>query len=185
MAPLARLWCHVFMECGANMTKELTRAVINSKIGEISCIFDGDALCALDFFDHHTRMTHLLKKRFGKFSFSEKSPYKGIENKLMAYFDGCFTALDDINYSLGGTPFQRDVWQALTNIPAGSTWSYKKLAKEIGRPKASRAVGYANSLNPIAIIIPCHRVIAASGALAGYSGGIERKKWLLEHEGAL
>ena len=83
-----------------------------------------------------------------------------------------------------GTPFQLSVWRALREIPYGSTCSYLDLARAIGRPTASRAVGAANGLNPIAIIVPCHRVIGASGALTGYAGGLERKRWLLQHEGA-
>jgi methylated-DNA-[protein]-cysteine S-methyltransferase len=81
-----------------------------------------------------------------------------------------------------GTPFQRQVWKALTEIPYGETWSYADLARRIGNPKACRAVGLANGSNPISIIVPCHRVIGADGSLTGYGGGIERKRWLLAHE---
>jgi methylated-DNA-[protein]-cysteine S-methyltransferase len=83
-----------------------------------------------------------------------------------------------------GTPFQKLVWAELRNIPAGATISYGELAKRIGRPGASRAVGLANGSNPIAIVVPCHRVIGANGSLTGYGGGMERKRWLLEHESA-
>lgn len=82
-----------------------------------------------------------------------------------------------------GTRFQQTVWQALTEIPFGVTWSYGQLARRIGNPKASRAVGLANGSNPIAILVPCHRVIGADGSLTGYGGGIGRKQWLLAHEG--
>jgi len=83
-----------------------------------------------------------------------------------------------------GTPFQRAVWRALREIPRGATESYSKLAQRIGRPTAVRAVGLANGSNPIGIVVPCHRVIGANGSLTGYGGGMERKRWLLEHERA-
>jgi methylated-DNA-[protein]-cysteine S-methyltransferase len=82
-----------------------------------------------------------------------------------------------------GTDFQRRVWRELTAIPYGETWSYGQLAKRIGSPNASRAVGLANGRNPIAVIVPCHRVIGADGSLTGFGGGLPRKQWLLTHEG--
>lgn len=85
---------------------------------------------------------------------------------------------------LAGTDFQRRVWRALQTIPYGETWSYGKLASEIGAAGASRAVGLANGRNPIGIVIPCHRVVGANGSLTGYGGGLERKRWLLDHERA-
>jgi methylated-DNA-[protein]-cysteine S-methyltransferase len=103
---------------------------------------------------------------------------------LDAYFSGKITALSTIKTALKGTEFQQRVWAALQEIPAGTTCSYATIATKLGAPKAVRAVGMANSLNPIAIIVPCHRVIAASGSLSGYAGGIERKRWLIAHEAA-
>jgi len=82
-----------------------------------------------------------------------------------------------------GTTFQRRVWDALTEIPYGVTWSYGELARRVDNPNASRAVGLANGRNPISIVVPCHRVIGANGTLTGYGGGLERKRWLLVHEG--
>src|SRR5262249_23027417 len=82
-----------------------------------------------------------------------------------------------------GTIFQREVWAALRRIPVGATLSYGALARELGRPRAIRAVGLANGANPIGIVVPCHRVIGSNASLTGYGGGIERKRWLLEHEG--
>ena len=84
-----------------------------------------------------------------------------------------------------GTAFQREVWAALRTIPTGETTTYGRLASQLGRPKAMRAVGMANGANPISIIVPCHRVIGANASLTGYGGGLERKRWLLRHEGAL
>jgi len=99
------------------------------------------------------------------------------------YFAGDCRALDAVAVELNGTPFQRKVWQALREIPAGSTRSYADLARRIGEPRAVRAVGAANGANPVAVIVPCHRVIGADGTLTGYGGGLERKQWLLAHEG--
>ena len=87
-------------------------------------------------------------------------------------------------FSERGTPFQRAVWAALRRIPAGETLSYGQLAAQIGKPKAVRAVGLANGSNPVGVVVPCHRVIGADGSLTGYGGGLPRKLWLLEHEGA-
>ena len=103
---------------------------------------------------------------------------------LAAYFDGRIDAIDAVEVAMGGTVFQREVWAALRGIPAGSHLNYGRLAERIGRPEAVRAVGAANGANPIGIVVPCHRVIGANAALTGYGGGLHRKRWLLEHEGA-
>jgi methylated-DNA-[protein]-cysteine S-methyltransferase len=102
-----------------------------------------------------------------------------------AYFGGDRSALDRIEVAFGGTAFQQAVWRALRTIPAGQTLSYAALAERVGRPTAVRAVGLANGSNPIAVIVPCHRVIGSDASLTGYGGGLARKRWLLEHEGAL
>lgn len=107
-----------------------------------------------------------------------------IEERLHAYFDGDLEALDAIEVEHQGTEFQRAVWAELRRIPVGKTISYRELAIRVGRPKAMRAVGAANGQNRIAIVVPCHRVIGADGTLTGYAGGLERKRWLLEHERA-
>jgi methylated-DNA-[protein]-cysteine S-methyltransferase len=101
--------------------------------------------------------------------------------QLDEYFKGDRTSFD-VPVDLKGTPFQMSVWRALMLIPCGSTWSYGRLAAQIGRPKASRAVGGANHNNPVSIIVPCHRVIGSDGSLTGYGGGLWRKEWLLDHE---
>jgi methylated-DNA-[protein]-cysteine S-methyltransferase len=106
-----------------------------------------------------------------------------LADRLQAYFSGDLHALDTISVDPEGTPFQRDVWRMLQQIPIGQTWSYADLARAVGRPDAVRAVGAANGANPIPIVIPCHRVIGTDGRLVGYGGGLERKRWLLEHEG--
>lgn len=106
---------------------------------------------------------------------------RGVSEQLEAYFAGDLTDFD-VPIELEGTPFQRRVWEALLAIPYGETWSYGQLAEKVGNPRASRAVGLANGRNPIAVIVPCHRVIGADGGLTGYGGGLDRKVFLLEHE---
>ena len=103
--------------------------------------------------------------------------------QLTAYFSGDLQQFE-LRLAPHGTEFQKKVWQELCRIPFGASISYGELARRIGQPTASRAVGLANGRNPISIIVPCHRVIGANGTLTGYGGGIERKKWLLEHEAA-
>jgi methylated-DNA-[protein]-cysteine S-methyltransferase len=103
---------------------------------------------------------------------------------VRAYFSGDLGALDDIVLDCGGTPFQEQVWNALRAIPAGTTTTYRELAVAVRRPRAVRAVGLANARNPVSLVIPCHRMIGSDGHLRGYGGGIWRKQWLLEHEGA-
>jgi methylated-DNA-[protein]-cysteine S-methyltransferase len=105
-----------------------------------------------------------------------------IGSALAAYFGGDLGALGAVAVDPDGTPFQRRVWAALRTIPAGETRSYGELARRIGHPSASRAVGAANGANPIWVVVPCHRVIGASGALTGYAGGLDVKRWLLAHE---
>jgi methylated-DNA-[protein]-cysteine S-methyltransferase len=103
--------------------------------------------------------------------------------RLRAYFGGDVNALDAIDVELNGTPFQKQVWAALRTVRAGTTAAYTEIARMISAPAAIRAVGAANGANPVAVIVPCHRVIGANGTLTGYGGGLDRKRWLLEHEG--
>jgi methylated-DNA-[protein]-cysteine S-methyltransferase len=105
-----------------------------------------------------------------------------VVSQLADYFSGRRKTFD-LELAPRGTPFQRAVWSALCAIPYGDTISYAELAHRIGKPAAVRAVGAANGANPIPVIIPCHRVIGSNGSLTGYGGGIERKQWLLAHEG--
>ncbi len=114
-----------------------------------------------------------------------RRPIASIRGVLQKYFAGDCRALDAVAVELNGTPFQRKVWDALRTIPAGSTLSYADLARRIGEPRAVRAVGAANGANPVAVIVPCHRVIGTNGTLTGYGGGLDRKQWLLAHEGVL
>lgn len=107
--------------------------------------------------------------------------FADVADQLGGYFAGGLKEFD-VALAPAGTPFQRQVWDALTEIPYGATASYGEVARRIGRPSAARAVGQANNRNPIAIIIPCHRVIGASGSLTGYGGGLDRKRLLLDLE---
>lgn len=112
----------------------------------------------------------------------DKAFLRDASNQLRAYFAGELTRFDLALDAAVGTAFQQQVWHALCNIPFGETASYGDIAKRIHRPRAVRAVGAANGKNPIAIIVPCHRVIGANGSLTGYAGGIGTKRWLLAHE---
>lgn len=156
---------------------------IETPIGAVVIIAGTDGLIALDFDGHDQRTMRQLDARFGSVRLQPTDDPGGITSRLRAYFAGDITAIDTIDVDARGTAFQQRVWAALRTIPAGRTMSYAQLAERIGQPTAVRAVGHANSLNPIGIVVPCHRVIGASADLTGYAGGIERKRWLLEHEG--
>lgn len=157
---------------------------IDSPIGGVLIAADGPRLLALDYADCRDRMERGLAARFGAVSWARAPDPGGLSARARAYFDGDLGALRDVELEAGGTPFQRRVWAALRGIRAGCTASYGELAGAIGRPTAARAVGAANGANPVAIAIPCHRVVGANGALTGYAGGIDRKRWLLDHEAA-
>jgi O-6-methylguanine DNA methyltransferase len=140
-------------------------------------------LRALDFADYETRMHRLLREHYGEYELEKGAAPPSIIHSLDAYFDGDLGALNRVPIATGGTSFQRAVWKAVRAIKPGTTTSYGEIASSIGRPTASRAVGAANGANPIAIVVPCHRVIGANGTLTGYGGGLPRKQWLLSLEG--
>lgn len=155
----------------------------SSPVCPLLLVTDADgALRALEFADKEPRMHRFLKIHYGTYELKSGSPPASVIRALDDYFAGNYAALDRIKVATGGTPFQRDVWRALRKIRPGSTMSYGELAARIGRRGASRAVGAANGSNPIAIVVPCHRVIGADGSLTGFGGGLPRKRWLLEHE---
>jgi methylated-DNA-[protein]-cysteine S-methyltransferase len=143
-------------------------------------------LRALDWEDHEPRMQRLLQRHYGANTIQLRaaSQPSAAQRALEAYFEGDMDAIAGLPTATSGTDFQRMVWDALRRIPVGHTVSYGTLAAQIGRPTAPRAVGLANGANPIAIVVPCHRVIGANAALTGYGGGLERKRWLLAHERA-
>jgi methylated-DNA-[protein]-cysteine S-methyltransferase len=160
---------------------------IETPIGELLIVADREKnLRAVGWTEYEPRMRRLLRLHYGEEGFrlepatSPSDPATALKN----YFAGELGAIDSLPVQTAGTPFQRAVWRALREIPRGATESYSKLAQRIGRPTAVRAVGLANGSNPIGIVVPCHRVIGANGSLTGYGGGMERKRWLLEHERA-
>ncbi|HEY3939661.1 MAG TPA: methylated-DNA--[protein]-cysteine S-methyltransferase [Bryobacteraceae bacterium] len=158
---------------------------IDTPIGELLLVADdAGKLRAIDWTEYESRMLRLLRLHYRKDGFSLEPSYNphGLRDAINRYFAGDVEAIDDISVQTAGTPFQRSVWKELRKIPSGSAISYGKLAEQIARPKAVRAVGLANGSNPIGIVVPCHRVIGSNGSLTGYGGGLERKRWLLEHE---
>src|SRR5262245_47534296 len=155
-----------------------------SPIGTIVFAMHDGRLCALGFREHWTRLERVLRRRFADVEFRRRGDHESIIGPLRSYFRGDLAALDSIPLDLFGTAFQQAVWTRLRAIPAGQTISYRDLAAAICAPAAVRAVGAANGANPVSIVVPCHRVIGADGALTGYGGGIARKQWLLAHEGA-
>ncbi len=156
---------------------------IPSPIGTVLLVSDGEALRGLDFEDYESRMHTLLRRQYGSYSLIPGDGTGGFGQRITAYFDGDLAALDSIPVRADGSEFQRRVWTALRTIPLGTTTTYGRLAAQMGQPTASRAVGLANGANPVAIVVPCHRVIGAGNKLTGYGGGIPRKQWLLRHEG--
>lgn len=155
---------------------------VPSPVGTLLLATDGEVLRALDFHDDVPRMRKLLHVHYGEVELVETQAPGPLAAKLQAYFEGDAAALADVPVATAGTPFQRAVWDALRAVPFGATVSYGALAARLGRPGASRAVGLANGRNPVAIVVPCHRVIGAGGALTGFGGGLPRKRWLLAHE---
>lgn len=154
-------------------------------IGEALIVTDEAGYArAVDWKDREPEMARLLRLHYGALTPEPGTAPANVRHALAAYFEGEFGCLNAIEWRTGGTTFQRSVWAALTTIQPGQTLSYGALAARIGCPSGSRAVGMANGANPISVVVPCHRVIGTNGTLTGYGGGIERKRWLLRHEGA-
>jgi len=164
---------------------ELLTDTVKSPIGDVLLAAADGKLVALEFAQVRERFDADLRARFGDCTLKPARNPFGFSERIRAYFRGALAALDDIPVDGGGTAFQRKVWKTLRDIPAGATKSYSELAKAVGRPAAVRAVGMINGRNPISIVVPCHRVIGASGRLTGYTGGLERKVALLEIEGVV
>ena len=154
-------------------------------IGEALIVTDAaGCLRAFDWTDRYSGMARLLRLHYGSVEPEAGAAPEALKHLLRRYFEGDVACLAGIEWRTAGTQFQRSVWTGLTTIPPGQTMSYGGLAAKLGCPKAVRAVGTANGSNPISVVVPCHRVIGADGTLTGYGGGIERKRWLLKHEGA-
>jgi len=164
------------------MTLQLTE--YSSPLGGVTAVLRDGRLCAMTFTDRWTGTERALRRRFGAVHCAPASAAP-LARRLDAYFAGDLRAFDDLAIDPGGTPFQQRVWAELRRIAPGSTTTYGTIARAIDAPTAVRAVGAANGANPIWLVIPCHRAIGADGRLVGYAGGLERKRWLLAHEGAL
>jgi len=154
---------------------------LESPVGPLTLAEHDGRLCLL-----HFGRTSGIRQTLTRW-YPDDKPVAGeltkIRGTLDRYFQGQIAAIDEPDVELNGTPFQQRVWNALRRIPAGSTVSYSQLARQIGAETAVRAVGAANGANPVALVVPCHRVIGANGTLVGYGGGLPRKRWLLAHEG--
>lgn len=159
---------------------------LRTPIGMALLVSDADgALRALDWEDYAPRMQQLLRRQYGPVVLKEARAPAGTRAALTGYFKGDLDRLNAIRWRVAGTPFQRKVWTALPRISCGTTLSYGELAVKLGLPKAVRAVGHANGANPLSVVVPCHRLIGAYGSLVKYGGGLERKRWLLQHEGVV
>jgi methylated-DNA-[protein]-cysteine S-methyltransferase len=174
----------------------LWRSIVPTPLGDMAAMSSDEGLCALEFVGpskrngssrFQSRLTRLERRLARWFP-----PHDIVDGRtptidrarawLERYFDGTSAEVGDLPLDMRGAPFERRVWKALLEIPPGKTSSYGAIAKALGSEGASRAVGLANGANPIAIIVPCHRVIGSSGSLTGYGGGLDRKTWLIDHE---
>jgi len=155
-------------------------------IGTALLVTDANGvLRALDWEEYEPRMRDLLRLQYGAVVLKDAPSPRDLKSSLAAYFKGDLDRLKTIKWRVAGTPFQHKVWTALPKIPPGTTMSYGALAAKLNVPRAMRAVGHANGCNPISVVVPCHRLIGANGTLVKYGGGLERKRWLLEHEGVV
>jgi methylated-DNA-[protein]-cysteine S-methyltransferase len=157
---------------------------LDSPLGTLVALHSRAGLHVMEFGDRWLEQADRYLRLLGSKPAHAPAP-KLLASALKAYFEGRLDALDSIEVDLHGTPFQHRVWKALRGIKPGRTLSYGELARRIRRPAAARAVAAANGANPVALVIPCHRVIAGNGKLWGYGGGLDRKHWLLVHEGAI
>lgn len=151
--------------------KNVAIAFLETPIGKLKIIGDDSAIKRVSFTDEEERSTD------GKVPI----PVRNCKYQLAQYFEGQRKKFE-LNIAPDGTEFQQEAWAQLLTIPFGSTSTYAQQAIKLGDKKKMRAVGVANGKNPIAIIIPCHRIIGSDGSLTGYAGGIQRKEWLLKHE---
>ena len=178
------------MKPHAHQPRGLSRANYSTPGGEMTVVFDDEhAIHAIDWEDHEDRFLALLSQRDRRAkrrtALTKSELPVPIRTALDEYFSGSVEALHRLTVRLDGTAFENAVWEELMRIPPGETRTYAEIARKIGNPQASRAVGAANGRNPIGVLVPCHRVIGANGSLTGYGGGLSRKQWLLDHEGAL
>ena len=170
---------------GAKPPETFSLDRLQTPIGTALLVSDADGvLRALDWEDYEPRMKELLRLHYGAVDADGCAGAGGDpDGARRTISKAIFDRLNTIKWRVAGTPFQQKVWNALPKIPSGTTMSYGALAAQLGMPKAMRAVGHANGSNPISVVVPCHRLIGANGALVKYGGGLERKRWLLQHEG--
>ncbi|MCL4503219.1 MAG: methylated-DNA--[protein]-cysteine S-methyltransferase [Deltaproteobacteria bacterium] len=162
------------------MSQEWTVCLDDTPVGPLRLSFTDKGLAALDFADKGCEAEPMPPPPLAL-----QPMIDAAKEALSNYFKDGDTDFAGLSLDLQGTPFQQKVWQELQRIPRGAAISYKELAKRAGSPLGSRAAGQANRRNPVPIIVPCHRVISADGTLGGYSSGLDRKRWLLKHEGAM
>ena len=170
------------------MTKitKINVAYHDSPIGKLSLASVAGKLVHLDFEGNEDRLKTIQNRRFKNIEWAENNDVPtSVTNWLDGYFAGEWADLPMGDITMIGTDFQKSVWAGLISIPCAKSMSYAGLASQLGNPKAVRAVARANALNPVSIIVPCHRVIGSNGTLTGYAGGLERKKWLLEYEASI
>lgn len=166
----------------------LYATVVDSPPGPFAVVFDDDGIAAADFVadvaDIET-LRRLLPAHRRDVALHPVADAGDVGRSLAAYFAGDLAAIDDLAVSASGTDFQQRAWAALREVPAGAPISYRELAARAGAPGAARAAGSACARNPVAVVVPCHRVVRADGCLGGYGGGVARKRWLLDHERGL
>ncbi|HEY7500301.1 MAG TPA: methylated-DNA--[protein]-cysteine S-methyltransferase [Vicinamibacterales bacterium] len=165
------------------MRRTVDLRTIDSPVGKLTIAAQGEGVCLVHFGPATARVKASLAQWYPESEIAASEDPGGAVSVLKRYFDGDLDSLDEIEVDLHGTTFQRSVWTALRSVKAGTTLSYSQLAERVGAPSAVRAVGAANGANPVAVILPCHRIIGSNGSLTGYGGGLERKRWLLDHEG--
>ena len=158
-------------------------AVVHTPIDALTLAAKDGRLCALHFGAKEAPLRAMLERWYPGESIERRRDPAGAATALAKYFSGALNILETIEVELNGTPFQQRVWLALRDVHAGRTASYSEIAETIGAPTAVRAVGAANGANPVALVVPCHRIIGSNGTLTGYGGGLKRKEWLLRHEG--
>ncbi len=158
---------------------------VPTPIGDMVLVAHDGVLMLLEFVEAEDRVEREMRRRFPGVELQAATNPFGMTDRIKSYYAGELAAIDDLLTDGGGTEFERQVWAELRRIPCGETISYGALATRIGNKNAMRAVGLANGKNPIAVVVPCHRVIGADGSMTGYGGGLKRKEWLLRHEGAL
>ena len=158
-------------------------ATIDSPVGQLTIAAHGSRVCLVHFGEATDWVRSSLTSWYSGATIETAADPAGGATVLRRYFDGDLGSLDEVDVELHGTAFQQRVWMALRTVPVGTTLSYAELARRVGSPSAVRAVGAANGANPVAVVLPCHRIIGSNGSLTGYGGGLDRKRWLLDHEG--